>query len=161
MKTMTLFGLLDDYSILIPHLQRNYVHGRDDTHAKEIREHFVKSLNECCTNGTEMNLDVIYGIWDKERTVLIPIDGQQRLTTLWLSAVYATSTSKGNISRLDLLSKLSRFSYESRPLAATFCRWLTSGADVNYDIALLQAEDWWGEDPTVHSIILYSSVDVA
>ena len=100
-----------------------------------------------------MNLDVIYGIWDKERTVLIPIDGQQRLTTLWLSAVYATSTSKGNVSRLDLLSKLSRFSYESRPLAATFCRWLTSGADVNYDIALLQAEDCWGEDPTVHSII--------
>ena len=67
MKTMTLSGLLDDYSILIPHLQRNYVHGRDDAHAKEVREHFVKSLDECCINGTEMNLDVIYGIWDKER----------------------------------------------------------------------------------------------
>lgn len=153
MKTMTLFGLLDDYSILIPHLQRNYVHGRDDAHAKEVREHFVKSLDECCIKGTEMTLDVIYGIWDKERNVLIPIDGQQRLTTLWLSAVYATSTSKNNASRLDLLSKLSRFSYESRPLAATFCRWLTSGADINYDTALLQAEDCWGEDPTVHSMI--------
>lgn len=153
MKTMTLFGLLDDYSILIPHLQRNYVHGRDDAHAKEVREHFMKSLDECCINGTEMNLDVIYGIRDKERNVLIPIDGQQRLMTLWLSAVYATSTSKDNASRLDLLSKLSRFSYESRPLAATFCRWLTSGAEVNYDIALLQAEDCWGEDPTVHSMI--------
>ncbi len=152
MKTMTLFGLLDQYSVLIPHLQRNYVHGRDDAHAKEVREHFVTSLDECI-NGTEMNLDVIYGIRDKERNVLIPIDGQQRLTTLWLSAVYASSTSKDKASRLGLLSKLSRFSYESRPLAATFCRWLTSGADVNYETALLQAEDCWGEDPTVHSMI--------
>lgn len=152
MKTMTLFGLLDQYSVLIPHLQRNYVHGRDDAHAKEVREHFVTSLDECI-NGTEMNLDVIYGIRDKERNVLIPIDGQQRLTTLWLSAVYASSTSKDKASRLGLLSKLSRFSYESRPLAATFCRWLKSGADVNYDTALLQAGDCWGEDPTVHSMI--------
>lgn len=152
MKTMTLFGLLDQYSVLIPHLQRNYVHGRDDAHAKEVREHFVTSLDECI-NGTEMNLDIIYGIRDKERNVLIPIDGQQRLTTLWLSAVYAASTSKDNASRLDILSKLTRFSYESRPLSATFCRWLTSGADVNYDTALLQAEECWGEDPTVHSMI--------
>ncbi len=152
MKTMTLFGLLDQYSVLIPHLQRNYVHGRDDAHAKEVREHFVTSLDECI-NGNEMNLDVIYGIRDKERNVLIPIDGQQRLTTLWLSAVYAATTSNDNASRQDLLSKLSRFSYESRPLAVTFCRWLTSGADVSYDTALLQAEDCWGEDPTVHSML--------
>lgn len=152
MKTMTLFGLLNQYSVLIPHLQRNYVHGREDAHAKEVREHFVKSLDECI-NGIEINLDVIYGVCDDTRNVLIPIDGQQRLTTLWLSAVYAATTSKDNASRLDLLSKLSRFSYESRPLAATFCRWLTSGADVNYDTALLQAEDCWGEDPTVHSML--------
>ena len=152
MKRMTLFGLLDQYSILIPHLQRNYVLGRDDAHAKEVREHFVKSLDESI-NGVEMNLDVIYGVCDDTRDVLIPIDGQQRLTTLWLSAVYAASTSKDNSSRTVLLSKLACFSYESRPLAATFCRWLTSGADVNYDTALLQAEDCWGEDPTVHSMI--------
>ena len=152
MKTMTLFGLLDQYSVLIPHLQRNYVHGRDDAHAEEVRKHFVKSLDECI-NGAEMNLGAIYGVCDGTRDVLILIDGQQRLTTLWLSAAYAVSTSKGNASQLDLLSKLSRFSYESRPLAAAFCRWLTSGADFEYDTALLQAEDCWGEDPTVHSMI--------
>ncbi len=152
MIRMTLFSLLKDCCVSIPSLQRNYVHGRDDTHAKEVREHFVKSLDGCI-NGSEINLDVIYGVCDDTRNVLIPIDGQQRLTTLWLSAVYAATKSKDNALRLDLLSKLSRFSYESRPLAATFCRWLTSGADVNYDTALLQAEDCWGEDPTVHSML--------
>lgn len=152
MIRMTLFSLLKDCCVSIPSLQRNYVHGKDDTHAKEVREHFVKSLDGCI-NGSEINLDVIYGVCDDTRNVLIPIDGQQRLTTLWLSAVYAATKSKDNALRLDLLSKLSRFSYESRPLAATFCRWLTSGADVNYDTALLQAEDCWGEDPTVHSMI--------
>ncbi len=151
MKTMTLFGLLKNYAVLIPALQRNYVHGREDAHAKEVREHFVTSLR-CCVGGGEMNLDVVYGNVHDD-VILIPIDGQQRLTTLWLSAVYAASMSWDRNDRHENLSLLSRFSYAARPLASTFCSWLTSGVRIDYDTALPLAEDCWGEDPTVRSMI--------
>lgn len=151
METMTLFGLLDRYAVLVPSLQRNYVHGNDDVHAREVRMHFVALLRNCCDNGAETSLGVVYGV--RKDAVLIPIDGQQRLTTLWLAAVYATNASPSSDLRMDLLAKLSRFSYQSRPLASTFCRWLTSGADIDFDMALTRADECWGEDPTVHSMI--------
>ena len=152
-QKITLMKLLDDYSILIPALQRNYVHGRDDVHAKEVREHFVESLKKCCCNHEEMNLDVVYGVLD-HNGVLVPIDGQQRLTTLWLSAVYAAVKLEKCDERRAMLAKLSRFSYEARPLASTFCRWLTSGAVItDFNASLAQAEDCWGEDPTVQAMI--------
>lgn len=159
MKTMTLFELLNTYSILIPSLQRNYVHGRNDSHAKEVREHFVRSLSECCEGSEKkMNLDIVYGVVDKENNIT-PIDGQQRLTSLWLSAVYAVNKAQneGINNRLELLSKLSRFSYKARPLASTFCRWLTSGSNIfqclDFNSILTQASDSWGSDPTVDAMI--------
>lgn len=159
MKTMTLFKLLNTYSILIPSLQRNYVHGRNDSHAKEVREHFVRSLSECCEGSEKkMNLDIVYGVVDKENNIT-PIDGQQRLTSLWLSAVYAVNKAQneGINNRLELLSKLSRFSYKARPLASTFCRWLTSGSNIfqgsDFNAILTQASNSWGSDPTVNAMI--------
>lgn len=152
MRTMKLFDLLEESSILIPSLQRNYVHGRDDVHAKAVREHFVESLIKCCTTGEEMNLDMVYGVI--KDSILVPLDGQQRLTTLWLSALYAVIKSPDGVEKRECLSKLSRFSYETRPLASTFCLWLTSGAEVSdFKAALTQAANQWGEDPTVRSIV--------
>ena len=158
MTRMTLFSLLKDFYVSIPSLQRNYVHGRDDAHAREVREHFVESLNCCCKNGDEMNLDVVYGVIEKADNgvqTFVPIDGQQRLTTLWLSAVYAANRLQNTRCSREILSMLSRFSFESRPLASTFCRWLTNG--INHfnklQCELDQAQNCWGEDPTVRSMI--------
>lgn len=129
MKAWNICALMKEYAILIPALQRNYVHGRDDEHAKEVREHFVDSVLARLQDKGTMHLDLVYGV--EENGVLVPIDGQQRLTTLWLMAIYCASHCPDNVlsmhDRVELLNDLSRFSYEARPIAATFCHWLTSG----------------------------------
>lgn len=158
MKRMTLFDLLENNSILIPALQRNYVHGRQDEHAREVRENFINTLRECYEDGKEMELGVVYGVRCKEpagKNTLVLIDGQQRLTTLWLASVYAALYLKDKQERRVLLRKLSGFSYEGRPMASMFCHWLTNGAH-NYDFEheLELAEIRWGEDSTVRAMIV-------
>ena len=158
MTRITLFSLLKDYCVSIPSLQRNYVHGRDDEHAREVREHFVKSLLDCINNDVEMNLDIVYGVIEKANNgvrTFVPIDGQQRLTTLWLSTVYAAIQVKDARGGREILSMLTRFSFESRPLASTFCHWLTNGLNPFNDFRseLNLAYNCWGEDPTVRAMI--------
>lgn len=63
-------------NISVPRLQRDYVQG---AHQKKIIP-FVKSLLDVSTN---VDLNYIYGTIDKDGSFL-PIDGQQRLTTIWL-----------------------------------------------------------------------------
>lgn len=64
----------------IPLPQRDYAQGR--TSAERLRKAFLKALYEA-VNGTELlNLDFIYGEVNAGR--FQPIDGQQRLTTLFL-----------------------------------------------------------------------------
>ena len=64
--------------ITIPNIQRNYVQGNN----KDIRENFIKDIFQALQEESVINLDIIYGI--KEENRFIPIDGQQRLTTLFL-----------------------------------------------------------------------------
>lgn len=159
MEKFTIFKLLEKYSILIPALQRNYVHGRDDAHAKEVREHFVDSIVNSCAKKQDAHLDLVYGILNEVNGVVVPIDGQQRLTSLWLFAVYCARVCSSSVlsdcDRHKKLRLLARFSYESRPLASTFCRWLTSSHDdVNHfktDLALANSQ--WGKDPTVQAMV--------
>ncbi len=90
----------------------------------------------------------------------VPVDGQQRLTTLWLIARYAAEKAEPS-DRKDLLSLLSRFTYEDRINAKRFCQALTCEdsrwdftQDPNPDIL---CQDWfvdyWKEDETVASMI--------
>ena len=50
------------------------------------------------------------------------VDGQQRLTTLWLLARYAVARLVDENQRKDLLKLLSRFSYADRMHATRFCQ---------------------------------------
>ena len=151
---MNISELMKESAVLIPALQRNYVHGRDDEHAKEVREHFVDSVLKCAQGKGTMHLDLVYGV--KEKGVFVPIDGQQRLTTLWLMAVYSvkrcSDKSLSEQDRVEILNELSRFSYEARPIAATFCHWLTSACKFGTS-ELDCAEREWGDDPTVRAMI--------
>ncbi|MEZ4879292.1 MAG: DUF262 domain-containing protein [Chitinophagales bacterium] len=63
----------------IPIIQRDYAQGRE--REEELRENFLKFLLEA-VNGTPKELDFVYGsVKDK---IFQPLDGQQRLTTLFL-----------------------------------------------------------------------------
>src|SRR5262245_34667894 len=74
--------------IEVPLIQRDYAQGRDTE--KEVRDDFLRALHRALTITTEkyssaLNLDFIYGsIEQGESGDFLPLDGQQRLTTLFL-----------------------------------------------------------------------------
>ena len=70
--------------ICVPRIQRGYVQGRKDEKGLEIRRNFAPALVKAVFGGEELSLDFIYGV-AKEQS-LLPLDGQQRLSTLFLLA---------------------------------------------------------------------------
>lgn len=69
-------------SIVIPKIQRDYAQGRSTLEAVRVRNKFLDALYNA-VEGTPITLDFVYGNIDKNG-VLTPLDGQQRLTTLFL-----------------------------------------------------------------------------
>lgn len=76
----TFWKFIKENKIEIPIIQRDYAQGRDGK--EELRKNFIKDLKNALTGGEQVVLDFVYGA--KENDALNPIDGQQRLTTLWL-----------------------------------------------------------------------------
>ena len=136
-QTYTLLSLCEAYQkIEIPIIQRNYVQGNDKT----IRCHFVDYLVKALTQQSPVELDFVYGAERQDTRltdncapqvgrVLIPLDGQQRLTTLWLLHGYLLALEQVNNNPEQLSPEereaqcqlLSRFVYETRPSAKDFC----------------------------------------
>lgn len=156
METTTLKNLLSENNpygisgITIPRIQRAYAQGRSDAHAVKTRERFLSAIhNGLINNG--LTLDFIYG--NIQNGQLIPLDGQQRLTTLWLLHWYADKKESINDKRL------ARFSYNTRYSARDFLIKL-----VNYEPSLetrlsdeIKNEGWfpmeWINDPTVRGML--------
>ena len=83
MKTKyTFWELLNNYKIEIPKIQRDYAQGRTDVKVVKLVDKFLNDLKSSIQNSEELNLDFVYGRVDND--ILIPLDGQQRLTTLFL-----------------------------------------------------------------------------
>jgi hypothetical protein len=78
----TFIELITAYRIEIPLLQREYAQGRSDQKTTAVRKRFVKELFAALTEGKCLELDFIYG--PIKGGTFIPLDGQQRLTTLFL-----------------------------------------------------------------------------
>lgn len=136
-QTYTLLSLCEAYQkIEIPIIQRNYVQGNDKT----IRCHFVDYLVKALTQQSPVELDFVYGAERQDTRltdncapqvgrVLIPLDGQQRLTTLWLLHGYLLALEQVNNNPEQLSPEereaqcqlLSRFVYETRQSAKDFC----------------------------------------
>lgn len=157
-----LFALLSRYRVVIPGIQRHYVQGANNPKAESVRKQFIKEIFAAIKEKqNEFSLHFIYGpINTNGEDSFVPVDGQQRLTTLWLIARYAAEKAEPS-DRKDLLSLLSRFTYEDRINAKRFCQALTCEnsrwditQDPNPDIL---CQDWfvdyWKEDETVASMI--------
>lgn len=108
--------------IEIPLIQRDYAQGRDMPKVEDIRRRFVGALREALINKEPITLDFVYGEIDNNRT-LIPLDGQQRLTTLFLLHWYIARHEGVSEDKLDFLTK---FSYATRYSAREFCKHLVS-----------------------------------
>ena len=113
-NTFTLWGLLNNRKVIVPLIQRDYAQGRK---GKEyIRSSFLSEIEGHLQQETELTLDFVYG--NTENDAFHPLDGQQRLTTLWLVhwfVAYKTGKLK-NVKNI-----LKRFSYETRITARDFC----------------------------------------
>ena len=141
--------------IAIPLIQRDYAQGRIDDDVNRVRSRFLDSLYNAIV-GAPITLDFVYGDIDDKGT-MTPLDGQQRLTTLFLLHWYAAK--KENIPEKEYVF-LGKFSYETRYSARYFCAELVAfvpsfEAKISDEI-INQA--WfpldWKKDPTISSILV-------
>jgi len=156
--------------IRIPMIQRDYAQGRPSE--VEVREEFLEALEGALRRPADdpalpLNLDFIYGsVEGKQETRFSPLDGQQRLTTLFLLHWYLAWNDKrwGEFSELFKANEKSRFSYSVRPTSEDFFDALVSYEpecrpnDVALLSRLLTNQPWyfrnWRLDPTVQSTLV-------
>lgn len=126
-KKTTLWDVLKANRIVVPVIQRDYAQGRETQFAKNVRERFVERLYEAVQEekGNSLCMDFVY--FEKHGDKLVPVDGQQRLTTLWLFHVYqlTNAVNKEIIKNDDEIDKrLRNFTYEVRQTSKAFCKQL-------------------------------------
>ena len=149
--TKTFLELIKDYKIIIPLIQRDYAQGREKE--KNKAEKFLEAIKNGC--NSKLNLDFVYGKRDKENKIFIPLDGQQRLTTLFLIHWYLSLEN-------DYKLELSNFSYEVRSSSKDFLEELTKNK--NWKIfsrknikTQVENSNWfflsWKKDLTVVSLL--------
>lgn len=153
---VSFWKLLNDKKIVIPIIQRDYAQGRE---GKEfLRERFLGQLFDALKdNAKPLVLDFVYG--SVEDDTLYPLDGQQRLTTLWLLHWYLALCA-GTLS--EDREVLERFSYETRISSRTFCQKLCgitqSYQPQTHSIATFVRNQTWfysdyEQDPTIQSML--------
>ena len=90
MATVTFESFIKKQGIEIPAIQRDYVQGRGFTiEEQDKREAFVTKLINAISRETNKpcHLEFIYGSINATSHNFIPLDGQQRLTTLFILQV--------------------------------------------------------------------------
>ena len=129
-------------AVEIPILQRDYAQGRlapqkkernrKEINRKEINrkgENFIKVLFTAMREERGLHMDIIYGSIETrdgdhpEEKTFIPLDGQQRLTTLWLLHWYLSQWEERSE---EIAPLLQRFTYATRSTARDFCQRLCS-----------------------------------
>lgn len=161
-QKMTFWELIsssDIESIEIPQIQRDYVQGRHTPQVEYARERLLTEIKEALEKNIFLDLNFVYGK-EKEK-VFVPIDGQQRLTTLLSLHIYAFS--KENKS--EELSALKRkFVYLTRTSTQRFLEELIDNVSTffyqqeNDIVSFIKDSAWysdeWDKDPSVSSFIV-------
>lgn len=169
------------FRVLIPIIQRDYAQGRKSK--KEVRTSFLNALYQYLEeNEPNRDLDFVYGSLKSngQSTDFIPLDGQQRLTTLFLLHWYLYQISNNQEKRAAFRNALLNngkpaFSYETRPSASDFCASLMQyGIDIENNLEpngdligdetkgtpseIIKDASWfflsWQFDPTIQSMLV-------
>lgn len=164
-KKYTFLELCETYhKIEIPIIQRDYAQGRETDDVKRIRSNFIDGfLIPSLLQKDNIELDFVYGsiiteIKDEFKIkTFIPLDGQQRLTTLFLLH-YFLGVKENRLS--DLQPILAKFTYETRPSAHDFCQRLILFNRVK-ELKFIRSEiedavwfnEEWLNDPTVAGML--------
>lgn len=143
--------------IVIPIVQRDYAQGRNTPDVARIRNRFLNVLYEAVTQDKPTTLDFIYG--NIEDGMLIPLDGQQRLTTLFLLHYYVAMHEQIS---LEEKSFLKNFTYKTRISSRDFCEHLVEFEEIDFTKQSLSEQitdqAWflleWYNDPTVRAMLV-------
>lgn len=178
-----------NYKLVIPIIQRDYAQGRDNDKANEVRHDFLNQLFDYMTAECgSHDLDFVYGTTSSaadssRKKEFIPLDGQQRLTTLFLIHLYlALRTKETDESKLFFKTMQvkngnltdSLFSYRTRTSAVEFCNGLIDDSNDYTEVFELDSathkriykhnlsdyirnSNWfypdWMQDPTVSGML--------
>lgn len=155
--------------IRIPMIQRDYAQGR--ALESEVREEFLGALESALKLPADdpslpLNLDFIYGsVEGHQETRFYPLDGQQRLTTLFFLHWYLAWNDEcwPDFRALFRINEHSRFSYSVRPDSNDFFDALVAfepecrPSDVALLSGLFKNQPWyfrrWRLDPTIQSAL--------
>ncbi|WP_104759704.1 GmrSD restriction endonuclease domain-containing protein [Helicobacter bizzozeronii] len=125
MKPMTFLGFLEAFThIEVPMLQRDYAQGRRSQ--SDVAGNFLEALFQVVEGKKPaLHLDLIYGYQDQGSDIFKLVDGQQRITTLWLLYFFLFRQTEG----LDSIkAQLAKFTYHTRESSKEFCEKLLSRA---------------------------------
>lgn len=169
----TFFSLINEFEkIEIPRIQRSYAQGREKE--KIIRDDFLNSIMNALKDkeNSRLSLNFIYGICEDNKKKLIPIDGQQRLTTLYLLYWYLNNFEKDENKKEKRKKLLKRFTYETRESSKEFCTKLAS-SNIHMELEDLKTDNsenitqkiknqtWyllqWKDDPTIKAMLIMLS----
>ena len=149
----TFWRFLKNRKIEIPIIQRDYAQGRIGK--EKLREKFLNDLKNALDNNNTLKLDFVYG--SIENNSLNPLDGQQRLTTLWLLHWYIAYKAE-KLKENETTFK--NFTYETRTSSREFCNKLSEFEvkDSNRKIVeTIQNKTWffseWKQDPTIQAML--------
>ena len=165
MATYTLWNTLQQYKVIIPIIQRDYAQGRkDDRQIEQIRKGFIKNLFDHLVSSVPLELDFIYGALHQDELELL--DGQQRLTTLFLLHWYLANRTEEKLQKIEIKKNLSQFTYQTRVSSRMFISELIQHgheiqikqvAEDNKLSSMIENEAWylaiWKKDPTVISML--------
>lgn len=170
-KPFSFKSFLEQYHVVIPMVQRDYAQGRTTDDVTRVRNRFLDAIKSYLVKSEDdndvMKMDFIYGekelVWSTttanklEKIIVTPLDGQQRLTTLYLLHWYAAKKGIVEASNYEFLNN---FTYDIRPSSRDFCShllqyvpdWSLSFHDQLVDQNWFMGE--WLNDPTVIGMLV-------
>lgn len=155
---ITRYGEIPTY-IIIPKIQRDYAQGREGK--ESLRKNFLDDLFEVIdtTYSVPRLYDYIYGQLEKPNQEhsdsyhFYPVDGQQRLTTMFLLHLYIGKRAGQDVDFLKC------FSYQTRNSSKLFCEMLCGIDAKEFGDIITYIEDshrytsHWRNDPTISSMM--------
>lgn len=170
-KSFSFKSFLEQYHVVIPMVQRDYAQGRTTDDVTRVRNRFLDAIKSHLVKSEDdndvMKMDFIYGETEQvkstttankqEEIIVTPLDGQQRLTTLYLLHWYAAKKGVVEASNYEFLNN---FTYDIRPSSRDFCShllqyvpdWSLSFYDQLVDQNWFMGE--WLNDPTVIGMLV-------
>jgi len=137
----TLFELLNKFTdnVEVPIVQRDYAQGRKSGDVQLVRDNLLADMKAAVLRESPpLDLNFVYGksTFKKEDVgKFIPVDGQQRLTTLFLLHLYAF---RNDETKTELLNRLT---YETRTSSRDFLTKLTQHCATVFASELLPSEE--------------------